>query len=489
MTDGSASKGLDVTGGVGGVGAALDDLAAAASRLVETAADVGDVATVLLRANMNADLVVAALSFPGEAFRAAVGFAELAGPTGLPVDAAALLALAASVRSAVVAYEAGEGAVATLVESAQDAAVFAVSRQPVALTAVVAANRAGVDVAGAADQLLFAAPWLADLAGGVEGVVAGPAAPLDYEDGLGLLVSAGAARGWLSEAGAHVDVTAVPSSNRSGRIEPPTSIAGLVATQADLDAADGRPDRVRVVQVPQADGSSAWVVVVPGTQEWSPTAGANPSDLTSDVLLMARTETLLAAGVERALVTAQEQAGREGLGDPVLLAGHSQGGIVAGALAADPGFRRRQRVTHVVTSGAPIARMPIPSDVSVLSLEHRQDAVPRLEGERNADRRSWVTVTRDLRGSGATTASASHAASRYRETAALADASRSTSVRAWRAGSSAFFAGDAHGTPVVRDFVVERDGAGRAGPAPRNEVGHLRTHGEEFGRRRVGPAP
>jgi len=222
------------------------------------------------------------------------------------------------------------------------------------------------------------------------------------------------------------------------------------------------------VQVPQANGSSAWMVVVPGTQVWSPTAGGNPADLTSDVLLMAHQETLLATGVDQALQAAQQQAGREGLDDPVLLVGHSQGGIVAAALAADPGFRRRQRVTHVVTSGAPVARLPIPSGVSVLSLEHRQDAVPRLEGERNADRRGWVTVTRDLRGSGIETASASHSAARYRETAALADASGSSSVTAWRAGSSAFLVGDAHGTPTVRDYVVERDTAGRRDSSTRS---------------------
>jgi pimeloyl-ACP methyl ester carboxylesterase len=147
----------------------------------------------------------------------------------------------------------------------------------------------------------------------------------------------------------------------------------------------------------------------------------------------------------------------------VLLAGHSQGGIVAAALAADSGFRRRQRVTHVVTSGAPVARMPVPPGVSVLSLEHRQDAVPRLEGERNADRRDWVTVTRDLRGSGVGTSSASHASTRYRETAALADASGSRSVRAWRAGSTPFLAGDTNGMATVRDYLVVRDTAGRRG--------------------------
>jgi hypothetical protein len=145
----------------------------------------------------------------------------------------------------------------------------------------------------------------------------------------------------------------------------------------------------------------------------------------------------------------------------VLVAGHSQGGIVAATLAADPGFRRRQRVTHVIASGAPIARLPVPAEISVLALEHRQDAVPRLEGERNADRRHHVTVTRDLQGSEVRTAGASHAASLYRETAAMVDVSASRSLIAWREGSEAFLAGGKHGPPTVRDFRVER-----VGPAP-----------------------
>ena len=221
---------------------------------------------------------------------------------------------------------------------------------------------------------------------------------------------------------------------------------------------------MRVVEVPQADGSSTWVVVIPGTQNWSPRPGTNPSDLTSDVLLMAQQSALLAAGVDHALLQAQRAAGRAGRGDAVMLVGHSQGGIVATALAADPAFRQRQRVTHVVASGAPIARLGVPPEVSVLAIEHRQDAVPRLEGERNADRRGWVTVTRDLDGEPvARTAGAAHASGLYRATAALADASGSRSLADWRRGSAAFLAGPAAGTATVRDFRVARVGARPSG--------------------------
>lgn len=449
---------LDVTGGTGGVGAALEDLSAAAQRIAETAADVSQVATVVLRSALSADLASAALACPVESARLAAGLADLAGPRGFGGEAVALGALAAGLRSAVAAYAAGEEVVARLVEAAQDSAVLLLSRQAVPLAVGVAAlHRGGVDVGAGADRLVFEAPWLADLAGGVEGAVAGPATPLDYEDAL-VVLSRGLLRaGWLTEAGRQVQTTA----EAAGAARAPAGLADLLRHQDDLGTAASQPSRVRVVEVPQADGTSSWVVLIPGTQNWSPRAGANPSDLTSDVLLMAQQPALLAAGVDQALLHAQRDAGREGLADAVMLVGHSQGGIVAAALAVDPTFRRRQRVTHVVTSGAPVARFPVPREVSVLSVEHRQDAVPRLEGERNADRRGWVTVTRDLDGEAVDrSAGAAHAAGLYRATAALADASGSRSLAAWRRGSASFLGDPAPGPATVRDFRVARVGAG-----------------------------
>ena len=56
--------GLDVTGGAGGVGAALEDLSAAASRLVETAGDLSEVSGTLLRAGVAAELATVALVSP-----------------------------------------------------------------------------------------------------------------------------------------------------------------------------------------------------------------------------------------------------------------------------------------------------------------------------------------------------------------------------------------------------------------------------------------
>lgn len=79
-----------------------------------------------------------------------------------------------------------------------------------------------------------------------------------------------------------------------------------------------------------------------------------------------------------------------------MLAGHSQGGIAAAALACDPAAQRWFNITNVLTVGAPIANMPVPDDVHVLSIEHTQDPVPRLDARENPDRANWTTVTLDV---------------------------------------------------------------------------------------------
>jgi pimeloyl-ACP methyl ester carboxylesterase len=86
---------------------------------------------------------------------------------------------------------------------------------------------------------------------------------------------------------------------------------------------------------------------------------------------------------------------RAGIGpdDPVLLAGHSQGGMEAAALLhRGSGFH----VTHVVTAGSPLAQVHgYPPGSHVLSLENRGDVVPLLDGADNPDTRQQVTVVFD----------------------------------------------------------------------------------------------
>ena len=79
--------------------------------------------------------------------------------------------------------------------------------------------------------------------------------------------------------------------------------------------------------------------------------------------------------------------------EPVLLVGHSLGGMEAAALASrDTGFA----ITDVVTAGSPTAQVDgFPDGVRVLSLEHHGDVVPLLDGADNPDSVEQTTVTFD----------------------------------------------------------------------------------------------
>ena len=300
-------------------------------------------------------------------------------------------------------------------------------------------------------QLRAAARVYTEVEASVAAILAGVGAGAD-------LVARG---GWLTDGTSVPVVTVVAPTLVLDRDHGFVGAADLVKAGEGLDGG-----RVRVVEVARGDGGSAWVVIVPGTQEWSPRAGANPFDITTDVRAVTGDATLAAAGVTGALEVARGRSGgRSRAGDPVVLVGHSQGGILAAALASDPAFTRRHRVTHVVTSGAPVGLLPVPPTTAVLSVERGDDPVPRLDLTPNPDRPSWVTVRSP--GHGAAVDLGAHRLEGYVATLRVAEgAPRGTidGLDAWQAS-----AGVVLGRPVrsVSEVVIERAAAGAGRGVPR----------------------
>ncbi|MFQ6172317.1 hypothetical protein ACK8HX_11980 [Oryzobacter sp. R7] len=263
-----------------------------------------------------------------------------------------------------------------------------------------------------------------------------------------------------SRYGWFVDGAGAPSV----RAVPPTATWSRVGSAADLLAAGDGLDggRVRVIETAALGGGSAWVVVVPGTQEWSGRAGSNPFDLTTDVRAVTGAATVAAAGVDAALVLARSGSARSRPDDPVLLVGHSQGGILAAALAGDAGFARRHRVTHVVTSGAPVGLFPVPPSVRVLSVQHADDPVHRLDLTPNPAGASWVTVEAPPSGRAPLDPRRHALEAHVRTLRAVEEAPRGTlpQVEDWRAGAGSFV-----GVAVlsVSEIVVERPGPAAPG--------------------------
>ena len=129
----------------------------------------------------------------------------------------------------------------------------------------------------------------------------------------------------------------------------------------------------------------SWTVDIRGTQSFA-IGQSGPQDMTTNLQGVAG----MASDQLDAIMEAMDAAGIPPE-EAVEFAGHSQGGIMAAQLAADPAVRARYNVVSVVTAGSPTATVA-PSDVPVLSYENSGDIVPGLDG--NATRGDNVTTVR-----------------------------------------------------------------------------------------------
>ncbi|MDR2703209.1 MAG: hypothetical protein LBB58_02550 [Cellulomonadaceae bacterium] len=150
---------------------------------------------------------------------------------------------------------------------------------------------------------------------------------------------------------------------------------------------------IGVERVTHRDGSVTWTVLIPGTQSFAP--GVHAFDGITDLDLMAHRQSQVNEQVMKAL----ELVGAD-KSEPIVLVGHSLGGIAAMSLASSAIFNDKYSVGGVITAGSPTATFTtIPSGVPVLHLENDEEVVSNLDGKsgqdnpQSADR---VTVTRRL---------------------------------------------------------------------------------------------
>ena len=145
---------------------------------------------------------------------------------------------------------------------------------------------------------------------------------------------------------------------------PPRNLKDLLDElnhRNDTSAVDpeGRPvgPNIDVRKVTGPDNKVCYIVDIPGTKIWNLPGDdkGSANDLGANLNAMAGNPTVLEKGVKDALSQAHV-----GPHDPVMLVGHSQGGIVAARTANDFVTSGQYNVTHVVTAGSPIGRIPIP---------------------------------------------------------------------------------------------------------------------------------
>lgn len=437
---------LAVTGGTGGVSARLEEMDALAVALADAAGDCAVLVVQVVAGAARPGVSEGALADPWALVQLADCLAEAV--ASLCRAGRELASMATAVAATVSAYRAREASVAALAHAvprvlgvrARAAVVVAAAGGPLP-TAVVGITAVGglalVSVAAARGE-----------PGGLDLLVRALPALLGSRDvpGLARVASrAGGATGLMVET--PVSVTAIPGSACT---TPAGGVADLLrrgqtvaawrqpgpGEHDTLPPGSPRPVRgqVRIDRVDGPDGRFAWVVHVPGTQEWDGDGTGSPMDLAANVALVGGARSGVATGVVRAMVRAGVRPG-----EPVAVVGHSQGGMTALDLAADPWVRRVATITHVVTAGSPLTGRTPPPGVQVLALEHSDDLVPRLDGRGHPDRPDRVTV-RAVAPSGRWRRDAvpAHSSSAYVATAAQVDASRHPSLVAYRQGLAPF---------------------------------------------------
>lgn len=220
--------------------------------------------------------------------------------------------------------------------------------------------------------------------------------------------------------------------------------------------ADGDP-QIRIERYGTA-ADPRWIVYVGGTVEFSLVAGEQSSDMTSNLHGVADDAGLDALRLTGAESGAGEQAVRAAMrdagvqpGDPLLAVGHSGGGIIAAKLAADPELG----AVGAVSLGGPVASAPTREGIPLLSIEHEEDLVPATGGaghpspERVTVSRSVLEPDREYEA-----VLPAHDLGRYRQTAALVDASEEERLAAFRALVDEVAGG---GTGLRSDWIASRE--------------------------------
>jgi hypothetical protein len=281
-----------------------------------------------------------------------------------------------------------------------------------------------IDHPGAVRHLLNSSGGLLD------GLTLGP---LPFVEHLSAESAAADASTWYDVPG-HAAVLPGATSYSTGAL-------GVADLMAALDSLNDRPDGTIAVQTVAGPDGPLHIVLLPGTDALGLPWDFDPDvrDGQTDLAAVAGLPNAYADGIRQALDSA-------GVGDdPVLLVGHSLGGIVANQLAHDHGLN----VAGVITAGSPITT--IPAEIPVLSLANRGDVVPMLLGEDPVDTVGHVSVEFDDHEASVV---ANHDLGHYVAGAHAVDASADQSIQAQLAGWQPFLAG---GRATTQEFTITRE--------------------------------
>lgn len=185
---------------------------------------------------------------------------------------------------------------------------------------------------------------------------------------------------------------------RIHRTEAPRSLTDMARDIDDLYWADALGQSVKITRV-GAPPQRRWLVSLPGTDHLTPDSTPNPADSETNIREALGVPSAIRVGLVRAIHDAMAADGvpEEGRArEPVLLCGHSQGGMVGAALASLPPEEAGVCISGLLTEGAPAGRARLRGDVVAVSVAHDQDVIPATDGTAGAPPDHRVGVHRSL---------------------------------------------------------------------------------------------
>ena len=172
-------------------------------------------------------------------------------------------------------------------------------------------------------------------------------------------------------------LAAMPEAAPDTHYEGVTTSADAIEHITDMHGGDADNGEIAIEEhvTVGEDGATtrSWTVDIRGTQSFA-IGQSGPQDMTTNLQGVAGMNSDQLDAIKEAM-----NAAGIAPGEAVEFAGHSQGGIMAAQMAADPCVRARYNVVSVVTAGSPTATIA-PSDVPVLAYENSGDIVPGLDG-------------------------------------------------------------------------------------------------------------
>ncbi|HEU5473496.1 MAG TPA: alpha/beta hydrolase [Actinophytocola sp.] len=434
---------IRVGGGAGGTEARFEDLAAMGDLTDDVAADTLGIAMSSHRYLVDPNVVASAVLNPaGVARFEAAMLGALDGPTGLTATSAAIGLRGIALRATSAAYQEVDQLSARALDAIRwmEGAVVTSSPATAAPTALIGGGALAADVYlnydGDWQRYLVEHPGMVDqLIGMSPGMLSSLGLPTDLATLMDLTAAA--------YPDGEPRVTDGGVDGAAGT--PPRNLGDIME---GLDHRNGTDPNIDVRRVVGPDGRVAYIVDIPGTRVWNLPGqdGGSANDFGTNIDAMAGNETVLQKGIEEAM----RRAG-VGPNDPVMLVGHSQGGIVAARAAGDFAASGQYNVTHVVTAGSPVGRIPVPDGIQMLSLENSGDIVPHLDAAENPGSDNRTTVIFDNQTG---TVGGNHAiGGNYTEAARQLDTSTDPSVQRFRDSAGVFIGGVSVET---HQYTVER---------------------------------